>query len=73
MQNLTLKVEGMTCMGCVHSIKRLLSGLNGVEAVDVDLDTGRVRVSFKPGQVQPEAIRQTIEGGGFKVISADAV
>jgi len=68
MQQLSLKVEGMTCMGCVNSVKRLLTALDGVEEVDVDLSQGRVQVSYDPTRVQPEAMQLAIEGGGYKVV-----
>jgi len=68
MQQLSLKVEGMTCMGCVNSVKRLLTALDGVEEVDVDLSRGRVQVSYEPTRVQPEAMQLAIEGGGYRVI-----
>ena len=68
MQQLSLKVEGMTCMGCVNSVKRLLTALDGVEEVDVDLSQGRVQVSYEPTRAQPEAMRLAIEGGGYRVI-----
>lgn len=71
MQHLSLEVEGMTCMGCVNSVKRLLSALDGVKEVDVDLTSGRVRVGLEPGRVQPVAIRQAIEAGGFKVVGTE--
>lgn len=71
MQNLSLEVEGMTCMGCVNSVKRLLLALDGVKEVDADLTSGRVRVGLEPGRVQPGAIRQAIEAGGFKVVGTE--
>lgn len=35
-----LKVEGMKCMGCVAAVKNELEGIDGVEGVSVDLDSG---------------------------------
>ena len=70
MQQLSLKVEGMTCMGCVNSVKRLLTALDGVEEVDVDLSRGRVQVSYEPTRVQPEAMQLAIEVGGYRVSGA---
>lgn len=70
MQQLSLKVEGMTCMGCVNSVKRLLSALDGVAQADVDLSQGLVQVSYDPARVQPEAIKLAIETGGYRVTGA---
>lgn len=69
MQNMTFKVSGMSCMGCVNSVKRLLTALAGVGSVDVDLGAGRVDVSYDPGQVQVQAMRSAIESGGYQVLS----
>lgn len=71
MSTLNLTVSGMSCMGCVNSVKRLVSALPGVSNVNVDLASGRVDVSFDPALVRVEIIRQAIEGGGYQV-GADA-
>lgn len=70
MQHLGFKVEGMTCMGCVNSVKRLLTSLDGVEQVDVDLSQGLVQVCYDPARTQPEAMRLAIEDGGYRVIGS---
>jgi copper chaperone len=37
METVELKVEGMDCQGCVKSVTRMLTGVPGVEKVDVSL------------------------------------
>ncbi|AET66259.1 copper chaperone [Desulfosporosinus orientis DSM 765] len=37
MSQTTLKVEGMTCNHCKMHVEKALQGVNGVEAVQVDL------------------------------------
>lgn len=37
MSQTTLKVEGMTCNHCKMHVEKALQGVNGVEAVEVDL------------------------------------
>ncbi len=68
MQTITLKVQGMTCMGCVNSVKRLLTALAGVGQVEVDLSQGRVEVVYDPARVQPHALKQAIEEGGYQIV-----
>ena len=46
METVELKVEGMDCDGCVKSVTRMLSGVAGVEKVDVSLQEGRATVSY---------------------------
>jgi copper chaperone len=67
MNTLTLTVTGMSCMGCVNSVKNLVSALPGVASVAVDLASGRVDVSHDAALVDARAIRQAIEGGGYQV------
>lgn len=69
MNTLTLTVSGMSCMGCVNSVKNLVSALPGVSAVQVDLASGRVDVTHDPARADVQAIRQAIEGGGYQVVS----
>ena len=69
MNTLTLTVSGMSCMGCVNSVKNLVSALPGVSGVQVDLASGRVEVNHDPAQADLQAVRQAIEGGGYQVVS----
>jgi Cu+-exporting ATPase len=43
-----LSVEGMTCASCVRRVERALASVTGVEAVTVNLATGRAEVSASP-------------------------
>ena len=38
MQTTTIKIKGMTCMGCVNSVKSVLTNLAGVAQAEVSLD-----------------------------------
>jgi len=67
METLNLKVTGMSCMGCVSSVKNLLGALPGVGRVDIDLASGAVAVEYAADQVQPAQLRQAIEDGGYGV------
>jgi len=69
MNTLTLTVSGMTCMGCVNSVKNLVGALPGVGGVQVDLASGRVDVTHDPARATPEVIRAAIEGGGYQVVA----
>lgn len=66
-QNLTLNVEGMSCMHCVGSVKKAVGTLNGVDSVDVDLENKKVRVEYDPEKVSYETIKDTIEDQGYNV------
>jgi copper chaperone CopZ len=46
MEKVELKVEGMTCGGCVNSIQNALNGRNGVNNAIADLESGIVAIEF---------------------------
>ena len=58
----TLSVTGMTCSGCANTLKRVLSRVPGVTSADVDLGSGRARVS---GTASPEALVAAVEAAGY--------
>ena len=55
------KVEGMTCGGCVNSVKKAIERIEGLTA-DVTLEDGRVVVH---GEHDACAIEQAVEDAGF--------
>jgi copper chaperone len=66
METVELKVEGMDCEGCVKSVTRMLSGVAGVENVDVSLAEGRARVTYDPAKAGPVQFKRAIERAGYK-------
>lgn len=67
MDTVTLKITGMTCMGCVNSVKRVLQAVNGVDKVEVTLDPGQARVEYDPAAAGPAQLRAAIEDAGYEV------
>lgn len=65
MQNVTLKIDGMTCGGCVKSVTRVLSELDSVAQADVSLEKAQAVVSFDANKVQPAALVEAVEYAGF--------
>jgi copper chaperone len=66
MEHITLKVGGMSCMGCVASVKKLLEQLAGVAKVEVDLANGEADVDYDAMQCDPAQLRQAIVDGGYQ-------
>jgi len=64
------QVSGMTCMGCVATVKRVVSALPGVEKVDVSLDQARARVEFDPAATPPERIVSALTDAGYEAAPA---
>lgn len=69
MENVVLKVAGMTCGGCVRSVTNVLEPIAGVTNVQVTLQPGEARVSFDPTKTNVDVLRDAIEGAGFDVVS----
>ena len=67
MDNVSFKVEGMTCGGCIASVKRVLEALPGVSNVNVTLDPGRATVDYDPARVTSEALRDAVQNAGYGV------
>lgn len=62
MQTIELNVQGMTCGSCVKHVTAALSQLAEVSSVDVDLSSGRVRVT---GSANTEAMISALDSAGY--------
>lgn len=62
---ITLKIEGMTCMGCVQSVTRALEKADPSATVKIDLESGRLDLD---GVLDREAARAAVEAAGFDVV-----
>ena len=67
METVTLKVEGMTCGGCVASVTRVLKAMPGVGDAVVQLDARSATVTFDPARTSVPALKSAIEDAGYAV------
>jgi copper chaperone len=65
MSEVTIKVQGMSCGGCVRNVTNVLKSLSGVNEADVSLAQASATVQYDPGQIDPAALRQAVEDAGF--------
>ncbi|WP_374264090.1 heavy-metal-associated domain-containing protein [Zoogloea sp.] len=65
MENVVIKVGGMSCQGCVRNVTGALSATPGVASVEVSLEAAEARVGYDPAQVSANALRAVIEEAGF--------
>jgi len=63
MPETTYTVPGVSCGHCKAAIEAEVGGLDGVESVDVDVDTKRAAVV---GSAPDEAIRAAIVEAGYE-------
>lgn len=66
MESTTIKIAGMTCMGCVRSVTNVLQELPGVSRAEVSLDRGEAQVEFDSARVSTTALRAAVEKAGFE-------
>jgi copper chaperone len=60
-------IGGMTCGGCVNSVKNVLQKIPGVTSVDVSLDLGIARVQYDAAKTDTSQFREAIKNAGFEV------
>ncbi len=58
-----LAIEGMTCEHCVMAVRRALSRVSGVEAVEVNLEHGEALVR---GVVSAEKLTAAVADEGYQ-------
>ncbi|HLQ71892.1 MAG TPA: copper chaperone CopZ [Bacillota bacterium] len=67
MEKQTLDVKGMSCGHCKSAVEGALKDLNGVTDVHVDLDSGKVDVTYDASSVTVEAMEEAVEEQGYDV------
>ncbi|MHA7189544.1 heavy-metal-associated domain-containing protein [Arthrobacter sp. MDT2-16] len=72
MTTTTVSITGMTCGHCVSAVKSELSGLPGVETVDVDLVTGGASTATISSSAPLDAasIDEAVAEAGYTVVPA---
>ncbi|WP_130417494.1 heavy-metal-associated domain-containing protein [Edaphobacter modestus] len=64
----------MDCAPCAHAIRVSMKGIPGVNAVDVDLNTGLVTIKLNSGNNESmRQFNQTVEKNGFTHKDADII
>ncbi|WP_353063752.1 heavy metal-associated domain-containing protein [Tunturibacter psychrotolerans] len=65
-EQVNLTVFGMDCAPCAHAIHVSMKGIQGVNTVDVDLNTGLVTIKLSPGNSAAiSQFNQAVEKNGF--------
>ncbi len=67
MKTETYIISGMSCAACSASVTRVVSRLDGVDACDVNLLTGKMTVSFDENKVSHEDFVRVVEKAGFGI------
>ena len=68
MGQLTYRVPGMHCDHCKRAVRQELEHVDGVESVDVDLETKLVVIHGQ--QLVDETLRAAIDEAGYEAVTA---
>ncbi len=60
-----LKVTGMTCNGCVNTVRKALLNVPGVQDANVDLAKGSAEVRYDPARASTEAMVTVVGESGY--------
>ena len=66
METTTIKIEGMSCGGCVKSVTNVLGALPGVTRAEVSLESKNAHVEFEAGRVTRDDMKRAIVEAGFE-------
>ncbi len=67
-QTSTFHVTGMTCGHCVASVTEEISEIEGVENVDVTLESGEVVVTSS-APIDQAAVASAVDEAGYQLVS----
>lgn len=67
METITINIKGMTCMGCVRSVKNVLEPIAGVSGVDISLDKGQAVITFDPSKANLAKFQAAIQDAGYEI------
>jgi copper chaperone len=68
MQTAVLKIKGMTCGGCVNSVKNVLQPIAGVNSVEVSLERGQATLTYDPALAGVAQFKEAIRDAGFETV-----
>lgn len=66
METTIIKVEGMSCGGCVKSVTNVLTALPGVAKAEVSLEDKQARIEYEAGRVSIDDMKRVIVDAGFE-------
>ncbi len=69
MEQLELRVNGMTCTACEQRIQRALAQVDGVVRSAADHRASKVKVAFDAARTSAQAVQARIEDAGYEVVT----
>jgi len=66
-----LKIKGMTCAVCVNTIQTVVSKMDGVDDITVNLAMGKAQVNYDSGKIALTNVVDMIEEIGYEVVDEE--
>lgn len=71
-QTRIIKIDGMTCGGCVASVYNATADIDGLDDMSVELAANQATVTFDDSKTSIEAIAEAIDDAGFDATVANS-
>jgi len=71
MEKKTVKVKGMTCTACAHSIEKNINKLEGIGNAKVNFATEKLNIEFDENILGMEQIRKNVIDAGYDIDLSD--
>ncbi|MDW7776709.1 MAG: heavy metal translocating P-type ATPase [Methanosarcinales archaeon] len=73
MEDVKIKIEGMTCEHCQKRVHDAIASLDGVTSVSVDLSVGEATVSYDSSKIELDQIKQAVRDVDYQVVDEGEV
>ena len=71
-QTRIIKIDGMTCGGCVASIYNATADIDGLDDISIELIDNQATVTFDDSKTNIDTIVSAIEDAGFDATVANS-
>src|SRR4028118_376479 len=68
MDNLTLKLRGMSCASCASSIEQAIQSVPGVIECHVNFGMEQATIQYDSKQTDLETIQSAVDAGGYQAL-----
>lgn len=65
-----IQVQNLKCMGCAGTIKKKLSSIDGLDTIEVDVESSKVSFEYKRDE-QLELVKDTLLKIGYPSIDSE--
>ena len=67
-ENITIKIQGMTCDHCKAAVEQALNEIDGVQSAEVNLENGTAKVTYDANKVDIDHFTESIDEAGYEFV-----